>query len=439
MGRTRDGHVLAMIPRRPGLDATLALARRGYLFVTDTCDRLGADAFHTRLLGRRVICARGYSAAQAFYAAGRFTRRSAMPVSAAHLLQDAGSVQMLDGAPHHERKDLFVRAVPQGDAGAVLDPFREHWTHAAQRWSGRPRIALLDEVSEVLTRTATQWAGVELPERDVAARSRQLSLMITGAGSVGPRNWWARWSRRRCERWAAHLVRAAREDDSSCPAGSPLALIASHRDGDGRLLPEPVAAVELLNILRPLVAVGRFIVFAAVAMVRHPEWRHAFRHGDESDLVGFVQEVRRLYPFFPLIGGKVLEPFTWSGHEFAAGDWMVLDLYGTNHDPRLWPDPEEFRPQRFRGWKGDASSLIPQGGGEVATGHRCPGENVTIALIAEAVRMLARQMEFTVPPQDLSIDLRRMPARPRDGFVMTVQRADASRAPGPDGSGRAVG
>jgi len=429
-----------MIPRRPGLDATLALARRGYLFVTDTCDGLGADAFRTRLMGRPVICARGYSAAQAFYAPDRFTRRSAMPASAAHLLQDVGSVQMLDGAPHRERKDLFVRAVPQGDADAVLGPFREQWAKVVQRWSGRPRIVLLDELSEVLTRTATQWAGVELPEREVAARTRELSLMITEAGSVGPRNWWARWRRRRSERWAAHLVRAAREGDPACPAGSPLDLIAAHRDADGQLLPDHVAAVELLNVLRPLVAVGRFIVFAAVAMVRHPEWRQAFHAGDETDLMGFVQEVRRLYPFFPLIGGRVLEPFTWSEHEFAAGDWMVLDLYGTNHDARLWTDPEEFRPQRFRSWKGDAASLIPQGGGEVATGHRCPGENVTIALLAEAVRMLARQVEFTVPPQDLSIDLHHMPARPRDGFVMTdVNRADASRAPGPGGASRAVG
>ena len=125
-----------------------------------------------------------------------------------------------------------------------------------------------------------------------------------------------------------------------------------------------------------------------------------------------------LYPFFPLIGGRALEPFTWSGHEFAAGDWMVLDLYGTDHDPRLWPDPEEFHPERFRGWKGDCTTLVPQGGGEVATGHRCPGENATIALMVEAVRLLARQMDFGVPAQDLSIDLRHMPAQPRDGVVL---------------------
>ena len=32
-----------------------------------------------------------------------------------------------------------------------------------------------------------------------------------------------------------------------------------------------MAAVELLNVLRPTVAVDRFIVFAALALHRHPE------------------------------------------------------------------------------------------------------------------------------------------------------------------------
>jgi len=108
MGLAPDGHLLTMLPRRPGADAARALARRGYLFVTDTCQRLEADAFRTRLMGRRVICARGYAAAQAFYAPDSFTRRSAMPASAAHGPIDdvaAGDWMVLDlyGTNHDAR------------------------------------------------------------------------------------------------------------------------------------------------------------------------------------------------------------------------------------------------------------------------------------------------------------------------------------------------
>ena len=56
-----------------------------------------------------------------------------------------------------------------------------------------------------------------------------------------------------------------------------------------------VAAVELLNVVRPIVAVSAFIAQAAHALHRHPEWRQKLKD-DEGQLEPFVQEVRRLYP-----------------------------------------------------------------------------------------------------------------------------------------------
>lgn len=51
---------------------------------------------------------------------------------------------------------------------------------------------------------------------------------------------------------------------------------------------------------------------------------------------------------------------------------MVLDLYGSNHDPAHWTDPEAFRPERFSDGSGDPFGLIPR-----AVGMRRP---VTVAL-----------------------------------------------------------
>jgi fatty-acid peroxygenase len=182
-----------------------------------------------------------------------------------------------------------------------------------------------------------------------------------------------------------------------------------------------------LNVLRPTVAVGRFIVFAAHALHENPQWAEHFAAGDEEDLEGFVQEVRRYYPFFPVIGGRVRHPFIWRGHAFKTNDWVLLDLYGTDHDQGVWRQPHEFRPERFRAWQGDPNSLIPQGGGPYDTGHRCPGEGITIALMTQAVRMLTLEMSYSVPPQDLAIRLDRMPALPNGGFVVANIRQIAGR------------
>ena len=116
--------------------------------------------------------------------------------------------------------------------------------------------------------------------------------------------------------------------------------------------------------------------------------------------------------------------FDWQGHRFSQGDWVLLDLYGTNHDRRIWGDPEAFRPERFREWNGSAFNFIPQGGGDHHHTHRCAGEWITIELMKEAVRLLTREMRYAVPPQDLRIRLSRMPAIPQSRFVINhVARA----------------
>jgi hypothetical protein len=46
-------------PRDPALDATVALWNEGYGFISRRCNRLGSDVFHTRLMLRPVLCARG--------------------------------------------------------------------------------------------------------------------------------------------------------------------------------------------------------------------------------------------------------------------------------------------------------------------------------------------------------------------------------------------
>ena len=61
-----------------------------------------------------------------------------------------------------------------------------------------------------------------------------------------------------------------------------LGAIASHRDLGGQPLPLRIASVELLNVLRPTVAVAVFITFAAHALHLHPEWRARFRAGDDE-------------------------------------------------------------------------------------------------------------------------------------------------------------
>lgn len=407
------------IPRDRMPDSTLALLSRGYGFIAERCRRNRSDAFETRLMLRPVVCAFGADAARMFYHPGRFTRRGAMPETTLRLLQDRGSVQQLDGRAHRARKRLFMTLASPTSRQALLAAAGAAWRERIAAWPRAGQVTLLPEAEGILCRAACRWAGVPLPEAEAEARTREFALAIDAAGGFGPRTLRALWLRRRTERWLRSVVEAARAGRIAPPAGCALALVAGHRDPDGSALRPEDAAVELHNVLRPTVAVARFVAFAALALHEHPACRAALRGGDDEALTRFVHEVRRFYPFFPVVGGRVLAPFEWHGRRFREGEWVVLDLYGTNHDPRSWPDPEAFRPERFRDWGGSAFDFVPQGGGEYEAGHRCPGERMTIDLLKQATRFLVDGMDYEVPAQDLTVDRTRMPARPASGFVIS--------------------
>lgn len=406
-----------MTPRP--FDSTIPLLHEGYPFVSSRCDELGTDLFTTRIALQRATIMRGAAAAELFYSSGHFTRRGAVPLTVQHLLQDEGSVQGLEGTAHRHRKQAFLDVMAPDTMPALGELFEEEWRQAMSRHEVDRRIVLADVAEEVLAGTACRWCGIPLEKADLPRLTRELSLMVRWAGSQGPGNWYAQWRRRGTEQWAAGLVEQVRDGRLDAGPATTLRVFAELTDENGERLPARIAAVEILNVLRPMVAIARFITFAAVALAEHPRWRERFASGDVEGLEPFAQEVRRYYPFFPVVPGRSVDAFTWQGHRFGQGEWVILDLYGTCHDPRLWHDPHAFVPERFEGWSWDDDpySMIAQGAGEHARTHRCPGEWSTVEVLRRALVLLATD-DRTLPAQDLTVPLNRFPTMPRSGVIL---------------------
>lgn len=84
------------------------------------------------------------------------------------------------------------------------------------------------------------------------------------------------WSRcRKSECFVVNLIERQRAEGVEGSSSSPLARSAHFRDSGGERLSDE--AVEVLNILRPTVAIGRYIMFAAMALKDNPRWREALR------------------------------------------------------------------------------------------------------------------------------------------------------------------
>ena len=408
---------MSSIPSATGFDSTLALLRNPYGFIRQTCRHLDADLFETRILLHKTICMTGAAAAEAFYREEQLIREGSMPSRIQKTLLGEGGVQGLDGATHQHRKKMFMSmmgtehiAALQGMSLHMLDNF-------APDWEAKNEVVFYDEVREMLTRAVCAWCGVPIPEAEVATRTAQLTSLFQDAGAIGLKHWAARLARHRLEKWAARMIQQVRDGELQPTQESALHFIATWRDLDGELLNPKVAAVELLNVLRPTVAVSVFIVQTAHALYRYPEWQEKLRN-DEGLLEPFVQEVRRLYPFFPAVAARVKSTFEWQGYRFPKGHRVLLDLYGTNTDRRSWDAPVEFRPERFRGRAENPYDFIPQGGGNHYTNHRCPGEWIAISQMKAFCRYLVNDIDYDVPDQDLELDPGELPSLPQNRFIM---------------------
>ncbi len=397
----------------------LDLALNGYAFLPDKRRAEGGGPVRLRLLGMRATALSGPDAVRFFYDEAHVVRRRAIPEPVTGTLFGKGAVHTLDGEHHRQRKHLFVSLLMGDGIADLVRHATDAWDEAARGWSGP--VVLLEEAGRVIATAVCRWTGVPLDDSEAPALARDLTALVDGFATGGPRHWRARRARGRRERWLAGLVEQARADGRA--GSSALATVAAHREPDGRLLDPRLAAVELLNIIRPTTAIAWFVAFAAHALHLRPELRERVRD-DEDWATAFTHEVRRFYPFAPFVGGRAAADLDYAGTHIPKNSMVLLDIWGQNHDALMWPEPFAFRPERFLDRPVGAFDLIPQGGGDPRTGHRCPGEQLTVAVLTALVRRLAA-LDYTLPPQDLRISLRRIPAKPADGIVLVPAGPDA--------------
>ncbi|XP_067993026.1 cytochrome P450 4V2 [Melanerpes formicivorus] len=60
-----------------------------------------------------------------------------------------------------------------------------------------------------------------------------------------------------------------------------------------------------------------------------------------------VKEVLRLYPSVPMIGRTLREDCSIRGYDIPRGANVIVLTYALHRNPEIFPDPEEFRPERF--------------------------------------------------------------------------------------------
>ncbi|AKD04659.1 cytochrome P450 [Pontibacter korlensis] len=408
------------IPKERTIDNTLAVLMDGYPFLTKRMEKFNSKIFKTRLLGEEVICLYGKEAAALMYDNSYFWRQNVIPKRVQNTLMGTNGVQMLDDEQHHHRKALFMSFMSRDKIQRLMELMLRYWRAYAQKWEKMERVVLFDEASEVMYLAASEWAGVAVDPTKVREHAQEYINMIFGFGGVAMRYLRGVKARNKREQEIGQVIENIRSGKLDVPKNTAAYQIAWFRDLDGELLDTKIASVELINVIRPIVAIANYVAYSALALHEHPEQRNKLASGEDKYSQYFVQEVRRLYPFTPFLGARTRKGFEWNGYQFDEGKLVLLDAYGMLHDPEIWPEPYEFKPERFSNWSGSPFDFIPQGGGDdFYTTHRCAGEWITIEAMKVALKFLTLEVQYEVPQQDLSISLVQIPTKPKSGIEIS--------------------
>ncbi|MQM20340.1 hypothetical protein Taro_053360 [Colocasia esculenta] len=119
-------------------------------------------------------------------------------------------------------------------------------------------------------------------------------------------------------------------------------------------------------------------------------------------LQAVVKETFRLHPTAPLLQPhEATEDCVVAGFHVPAGTRVLANVWKLQRDPAVWPDPEEYMPERFLDGnhahvdvKGGHFGLIPFGAGR----RICPGVTFSLHVMHLALARLIHSFELGRPP-----------------------------------------
>lgn len=107
-----------------------------------------------------------------------------------------------------------------------------------------------------------------------------------------------------------------------------------------------------------------------------------------------MREALRINPVLPFIERKATEDIVLNDIAIPRGATVVFAPWVVHRDARNWPDPLDYRPERFAaGARVDLTRWFPFG-----LGHRaCIGSNLALNQIARGISLICDALEFSIP------------------------------------------
>jgi len=240
------------------------------------------------------------------------------------------------------------------------------------------------------------------------------------------------------ERSTARVIAERRLDGEGGDDLLAILLAARDVEGDGTGMTDVQVRDEALTLItagHETTANG--LTWTWYTLSQHPEVEARF-HAELDEVLGdrglgpddpptlpFTQAVllesMRLYPPAWGIERRALRDQAIGGYVIPAGAAVLMPTFVVNRDPRLYPDPLRFDPERFLG---DTAAARPDWAYPLfgAGTRKCIGVGFAMLEAVLVLAELGRAWRLRLEPEPAVVPQARVSLRPRDGLWMRPER-----------------
>ncbi len=176
-----------------------------------------------------------------------------------------------------------------------------------------------------------------------------------------------------------------------------LSLLLQARTEEGEALSDKELRDELLTlVLAGHETTANSLAWTWERLLRTPDAHAALRdevrgEGDAGERIeATIVEGMRSRPVIPIIGRRVMEPWRLGEYAVPAESAVLMSILLVHHREDVYPEPFEFRPERFLGRKPGTYEWIPFGGGI----RRCLGAALAMAEQRVVLEAMARRLDL---------------------------------------------
>lgn len=263
--------------------------------------------------------------------------------------------------------------------------------------NGTPEHQIRETISAIL-RLST-YPGWQLVELHNLGRAEPRGIMKALLG--------------RADRQLYRAIRARRAAGGCTGRGDVLSLLLEARDEHGQPLSDRHVRDELLSlVLAGHETTANSLAWTVERLLRAPEayarLKRAVRSGEEEYVEATVHEGMRVRPVIPMVVRLLKRPWRLGDCVVPANTAVGISIVALHHREDIYPDPDEFRPERFLEAKPGTYTWIPFGGGI----RRCLGASLAVAEQKIVLAEIARRTDMVAPS--------RRPERARQRNVTTI-------------------